>query len=147
MPEDDPEFQGLLKEEEAPYPDMSAEFPGVKLESEKIDEAPAIMEEPTPSFKDLAAHALDNAGINREDMLRAAHNRAEHEHVPNLEPAIINTNNDKIVYEIMFDLPDADLHGDNAVSPDNTVEAAPNAPAVIAAPPNPMEIKPIHYPT
>jgi hypothetical protein len=31
VPEDDPEFQGLL-EEPAPYPDISAELPGVLLE-------------------------------------------------------------------------------------------------------------------
>ncbi len=56
MPEDDPEFQGLLKEEEVPYPNVSAELPGVKLESEEMEEVPAITEDPMPSFEDLAAH-------------------------------------------------------------------------------------------
>jgi hypothetical protein len=38
VPEDDSEFQGLLEEEEtAPYPDISAEPPGVELESEVSD--------------------------------------------------------------------------------------------------------------
>ena len=38
VPEDDSEFQGLLEEEEtAPYPDISAEPPGVELESEVFD--------------------------------------------------------------------------------------------------------------
>jgi hypothetical protein len=147
VPEDDPKFQGLLEEEEAPYPAMSAELPGVKLELEEMDEAPAIMEDPTPSFKDLTAHALDNAGINRKDMLQAAHNRAEHEHVTDLVPVIIDANEDKILYEIMFNLPDTGLHGDNAVPPDDTVEADPNALAVVAAPPNPMGIKPRRHPT
>jgi len=31
-PEDDPDFQGLLEEDEAPFPDISAELPGVPLE-------------------------------------------------------------------------------------------------------------------
>jgi hypothetical protein len=31
---DDPKFQGLLKEE-APFPDISAEIPGVPLEKEE----------------------------------------------------------------------------------------------------------------
>ncbi len=35
VPEDDPEFQGLLDdEEEAAYPEISAELPGVELEEE-----------------------------------------------------------------------------------------------------------------
>ncbi len=80
-------------------------------------------------------------------MLRAAHNWMEHEHVPNLGPVIIDANNDEIMYKITFDLPDAGLHGDNAVPPDDAVEAALNTPAVIAAPPHPMEIKPRRYPT
>ncbi len=126
---------------------MSAELPGVKLELEEMDEAPTIMEDPTPSFKDLTAHVLDNAGINHEDMLQAAHNRAEHEHVTNLGPAIIDANEDKILYEITFNLPDTGLHGDNAVPPDDMVEADPNALAVVAAPPNPMEIKPRRHST
>jgi hypothetical protein len=146
VPEDDPEFWGLLKEVEGPYPNMSAKLLGVKLESEEMDETPAIMEDPTPSFKDLTAHALDNAGINCEDMLRAAHNWVEHEHLSNPGPAIIDANNDKIMYEVTFDLPDAGLQGDNAVPPDNAVEAAPNPLAVVATHPDPIEIKPRRYP-
>jgi hypothetical protein len=34
IPEDDPEFQGLL-EEKAPFPNVSAELPGVILEGEE----------------------------------------------------------------------------------------------------------------
>jgi hypothetical protein len=38
VPEDDPKFQGLLKdEEEAAYPNISAELPGVELESKEVD--------------------------------------------------------------------------------------------------------------
>jgi hypothetical protein len=46
VPEDDPEFQGLLEgDEEAAYPDISAEPPGVELESEEADYA-AVTDEP-----------------------------------------------------------------------------------------------------
>jgi hypothetical protein len=35
IPEDDPDFQGLLKEEEALFPEVSAEIPGVPVEEEE----------------------------------------------------------------------------------------------------------------
>ena len=38
VPEDDPEFQGLL-EEEAPFPELSAQLPGVPLECDEDNEA------------------------------------------------------------------------------------------------------------
>ena len=72
VPEDDPEFQGLLKDEEkAAYPDISAEPPGVELESEEVDFS-AVTDDPEPDFEQLAAVALDNAGINPQDCLHAA---------------------------------------------------------------------------
>ncbi len=37
VPEDDPDFQWLLEEDEAPFPDISAELPGVPLEEEECD--------------------------------------------------------------------------------------------------------------
>ena len=50
VPENEPEFQGLLKEEElAPYPHISAELPGVELESEEASFA-IVAEEPEPNF-------------------------------------------------------------------------------------------------
>ena len=59
MPEDDPEFQGLLEdEEEAAYPDISAEPPGVELKSEEADFS-AVTDDPEPDFEQLAAAALD----------------------------------------------------------------------------------------
>jgi hypothetical protein len=67
VPEDNPEFQGLLEEEEAAaYPDISAELPGVKLESEEED-FKVVMDEPTPDFAHLAAVALENAGIDPDE--------------------------------------------------------------------------------
>ena len=35
VPEDDPDFQGLLEDDEAPFPDISTELPGVPLEEEE----------------------------------------------------------------------------------------------------------------
>ena len=63
IPEDDLEFQGLL-EEEAPFPDVSAELPGVILEEEEEGDYQVVTNEPHPAFKTLAAAALDNAGID-----------------------------------------------------------------------------------
>jgi hypothetical protein len=37
VPEDDLEFQGLLEDDEAPFPDISAELPGVPLEDKEYD--------------------------------------------------------------------------------------------------------------
>jgi hypothetical protein len=69
VPEDDPEFQGLLKDkEEAAYPDISAELPGVELESKEVNYA-AVTDEPVPNFEQLAATALNNSGINPQDCL------------------------------------------------------------------------------
>ncbi len=44
MPVDDPAFQGLLEEEEAVYPNITAELPGVPLEEEVVDHR-AVMDE------------------------------------------------------------------------------------------------------
>ncbi len=53
VPEDDPEFQGLLDllddEEEAAYPEISAELPGVELEEEQRDFTP-VTDEPEADF-------------------------------------------------------------------------------------------------
>jgi hypothetical protein len=69
VPEDDPKFQGLLKDEdEAAYPNISAELPGVELESKEVDYT-AVTNEPVPNFEQLAATALNNAGINPQDRL------------------------------------------------------------------------------
>jgi hypothetical protein len=76
VPEDDPEFQGLLEDkEEAAYPDISAELLGVELESEEVDYA-AVTDEPVPDFEQLAATTLDNAGIDPQDCLCATRGAA-----------------------------------------------------------------------
>jgi hypothetical protein len=67
VPEDDPEFQGLL-EEEAPFPELSAQLPGVPLECDEEDEVfEVVTDKPEPDFDNLAAAALDNAGIDTGD--------------------------------------------------------------------------------
>jgi hypothetical protein len=51
VPEDDDDFQGLLEDEveAAPYPDISAELPGVELDEEER-EFQTILDEPEPDF-------------------------------------------------------------------------------------------------
>jgi hypothetical protein len=74
VPEDDPEFQGLLDENEdtAVYPDISAELPGVLLEEQEQD-FQTLTEEPGANFRDLAGEALHDAGIDAVDALRRVH--------------------------------------------------------------------------
>ena len=99
VPEDDPEFQGLLEnEDEAPYPDISAELPGVALAIEEHDFTP-VTDEPEDDFHDLAGAALHNAGIDADQRIHAALN-ANNEH---RAPAIIEANEDEIVSEVTFD--------------------------------------------
>ena len=94
VPEDDPEFQGLLEdEEEAIYPDVSAELPGVVLEEEERDCTP-VTDEPEPDFRDLAGAALHNAGIDADQRIRAA--LAAGDAAP-AGPALVEADEDEIV--------------------------------------------------
>jgi hypothetical protein len=112
--EDDPEFQGLLEDnKEAAYPDISAEPPGVELESEEADYA-SVTDEPEPNFEKLAATPLDNAGINPQDCLCAAQAAAAAAPL-RAEPALVEADDDEIVYKITFDLPDMGLAGGNVI--------------------------------
>ncbi len=113
VPEDDPKFQGLLKDkEEAAYPNIRAELPGVELKSKEVDYA-AVADEPVPDFEQLAATALDNASIDPQDCLCAAWAAAGR-----TGPTLVEAEDDKIVYEITFDLLDAGLDGGNVVPND-----------------------------
>jgi hypothetical protein len=104
IPEDDPKFQCLLKdEEEAAYPDISAELPGVELESKEVNDA-AVTDEPVPNFEQLAVTALNNAGIDPQDHLCAAWAAAGR-----TGPTLVEAKDDKIVYKITFNLLDAGL--------------------------------------
>jgi hypothetical protein len=113
VPEDDPEFQGLLEEKEpAAYLDVLAELPGVELESEKAI-FQVMMDKPEPNFAELAATALDNAGLDPDNRLQHTQDvlanavQAEDAQIP----AIVEANHEEVVYEIMFDLPDGGAEG------------------------------------
>ena len=95
-PEDDPDSQGLLEENKdtAMYPDVSAELPGVELESEERD-FPTVTDKPEPDFRDLAGAALHNAGIDTNEMIRNAQAQGEHAQAPG--PALIDADEDEIV--------------------------------------------------
>jgi hypothetical protein len=108
VPEDDANFQGLLEnEEEAVYLDISAELPGVVLETEEQDYA-LVSDEPETDFRELAEAALHNAGINANDRIRTARAAAARIAADGNRPAVV-ANENKIVYEITFDLLDARL--------------------------------------
>jgi hypothetical protein len=117
--EDDPKFQGLLEdnEEAAVYPDILAELPGLTLKDES-DNTAAIVDDNEPNFRNFSAIALDNAGINPHASLRTVQNiPAANEPVPReAGPALIDANDDKIVYKITFDLPDAGLEPPEGVT-------------------------------
>jgi hypothetical protein len=111
VPEDDSELQGLLEEDEdtAPYPDISAEPPGVELESEESD-FQLITDDPEPDFRELAAAALDNAGINPTKRIQAARDRfAAAAAAKTAGPRLVEAKEDEIVYEITLNLLDAGL--------------------------------------
>ena len=71
VPNDDGEFQGLLGEE-APFPDIRSELPGVIVEDELVGPTTALEEEPEPAFESKAGAALDNADIQVDGQLRAS---------------------------------------------------------------------------
>jgi len=106
VPEDDPDFQGVLDENEgtAVYPDVSAELPGVELEAEEC-EYQTIMDEPEPDFRDLAGTALHNAGIDTNAMIRNAQGDA----VPQATGPALIADEDEVMFKLTFDLPDAGL--------------------------------------
>jgi hypothetical protein len=109
VPEDDSDFQGLLEdEEEAVYPDVSAELPGVELKAKEKDFTP-VSDELEAYFRKLAAAALHNAGTDTQEQLRAAQEAASDAPVDVHRPAVIEADEDEIVYEITFDLPNGGL--------------------------------------
>jgi hypothetical protein len=68
----------------------------------------AITKEDEPDFWALAAATLTNAGIDPDVRIRAANNYIDN-NAKQQGPAFIEADQDKIVYEITFDLPDAGL--------------------------------------
>jgi hypothetical protein len=99
----------------AAYPDISAKLPGVELTS-KEDDYPTITEEPEADFQHLAAAVLDNVGIDTVAWLRAMRDLADATAIgiapQNPRAALVEADEDKIVYKITFNLPDAGLEPD-----------------------------------
>jgi hypothetical protein len=113
VPKDDPEFQGLLEDkvEMAAYPDISVKMPGVELKEEEHN-FQVVSDNPELDFAALAAAALDNAGIFPHGRLRAAQQLQQQQAAnpaPPTGPAMIEADEEEILYEITFDLPDAGL--------------------------------------
>jgi hypothetical protein len=112
--EDDLDFQGFLEEEEAPFPDVSAEFPGLLTEEEEED-FQVVPDEPGLGFEDLVAAAFENSGINMDDCIRATWATADAAaavaalHPTHHQPRLIKADPDSTVYNITFELPDAGL--------------------------------------
>ena len=77
------------------------------MERENNDLA-VIPTDDEPDFRALAAAALDNAGIDPELRLREANNQVRQPPMPP-GPALIESDQNEMVYEITFDLPDAGL--------------------------------------
>jgi hypothetical protein len=120
--------------EEAVYPDITAELPGVPLEDKVVDHWAAV-DKDEPDFRVLTARALDNANINPATHLRAA-NAAEAQPVAP-GPPLIDADEDEIIYKLMFNLPDAGLSP--PIAPDGVAVVPHNAPDMHAFEPNPAE--------
>jgi len=92
-------------EDTAVYPDISAELPGVELEVDEQD-FQTVTADPEPEFQELAGAALHNAGIDAAGAIRQARandlSQAQ-------GPALVEADEDELVYEITFDVPDAGL--------------------------------------
>jgi hypothetical protein len=134
VPADDPAFKGLLKEEEAVYPDITAELPGVPLEEEVVDHR-AVTDKDEPDFRVLVARALDNANIDPATHLWAAHAVEAQPVAPG--PALIDANEDEIIYKLTFNLPDAGLAP--PIAPDGMAVVPHDMPDMHAFEPNPAE--------
>jgi hypothetical protein len=76
----------------------------VELEEEQRDFTP-VTDKPEADFRELASAALHNAGINADDCIRAALGAAAKQSTP----AVIESDEDELVYEVTFELPDAGL--------------------------------------
>jgi hypothetical protein len=82
----------------------------VKLEEDKVAYQ-TVPNKPEDKFRDMAAVALDNAKIDPNAQLRAAHQITKDARERNgaRGPAVVEADDNKIIYEITFDLPDEGL--------------------------------------
>ncbi len=83
----------------------------MELEAEERDFTP-VSDEPEADFRELAAAALHNAGINTEEQLWAAQEAARDAPADIHQPAVVEPDEDEIVYEITFGLPNEGLPGE-----------------------------------
>jgi hypothetical protein len=121
----------------------------VELKAEERDFTP-VSDEPEADFRELATGALHNAGIDTEEQLWAAREAASDALVDVHRPTVVEANEDKIVYEITFDLPDpgllaesqSQLHMPLGNDRDDTM-ITPIVPVDTDAPEAPSQ----HYPT
>ncbi len=74
-----------------------------------FEDCPAMVPDDKPDFLAIAARALKVAGIDQDAHLRAAQNAPVAHMVPMEGPALINATEDKVIYELTFDLPNAGL--------------------------------------
>ena len=102
--EDDNVFQGLLELEEAAYPDIPAELPGIEFEWNQTEDqtdciTDAVDGAPKPDFEERAAGTLENADIRPGDRRQAQ---------PVVQPAdnAAPAQPSKVIYNIRIDLPD-----------------------------------------
>ena len=120
--EDDPDFQSLLEEGEDvapyPYPDIPVELPGVELEVETPDYKSAITDDPRGDFRELANAALHNVGIDADDALQRARDERGDESQHGL--ALVEADEDEIMYGLTFDLLDAGLEPELGNALDDT---------------------------
>jgi hypothetical protein len=81
----------------------------VELDAEER-EFQTILDEPEPDFCDMAAAALHNAGIDGETKIRAGRAQAlAAARAVQRGAAVIDADEDEIVYEITFEVPDEGL--------------------------------------
>jgi hypothetical protein len=111
------------------------------LEEEEWD-FQVVTDKPEPDFEDLAAAVLNNAGIDTADQLCAARVAAEAVAAAQIRPQqdgprLIEADPDKIVYEIIVELPDTGL----------LPRLVPNVPNEPIAPPPDNDTSPRRNPT
>jgi hypothetical protein len=75
---------------------------------EEEDSTHAVIEEGELDFRDLAARALEKTGMKTEERMRVANNLPPTA-LPQDRPALVEANNDEIMYGLTFNLPNAGL--------------------------------------
>jgi hypothetical protein len=104
--EEDDTFQGLL-DNDAPFPDVPAEMPGVDMESEVP--VVAVEDEDEPEGDEAAAAALENADINPADILEGGGD----------DGGAADANAGGLTYEVHVVAPDDEEEENNAYDSDD----------------------------